>query len=206
MHSNPEFTHHYRKDQTKEQNDMEDRIVQSTYKILAEHIDLQKEIDSAHARSKMLCWCIVAVTVIIILLATWWSVAHAETINMDAIAQIESSNNPMAYNNRTQATGVYQITPVCLADFRQNCKWKLNKYQFSTFTMENMFNPYMNWCVSKWYLTERIPEMLVVYHKPVTIKNIIWAYNAGIGNVVKGIMPEETKQYLKKYAKLTGGR
>src|SRR3990167_5616003 len=38
------------------------------------------------------------------------STAYGQEINLDVISQIESSNNPDAYNSRTGATGLFQIT------------------------------------------------------------------------------------------------
>ena len=32
-----------------------------------------------------------------------------------------------------------------------------------------------------------------------TIDNRLWAYNAGIGRVIKGIKPDETREYIKRY-------
>jgi len=127
----------------------------------------------------------------------------SDMIDLSIIAKIESSNNPLAYNQRTQATGLYQITPVCLADFRQNCKWGFADYQLANFTMENMFDSYLNFLVAKWYLNERIPQMLKYYNLPDTLENRLTAYNAGIGRVVKGIMPRETKNYILKYKQLS---
>jgi hypothetical protein len=31
----------------------------------------------------------------------------------------------------------------------------------------------------------------------------IWAYNSGVRNVIKGIMPKETRDYIRKYHRLT---
>ena len=44
--------------------------------------------------------------------------------------------------------------------------------------------------------------MLKHYKKEVNIDNILWAYNAGIGKVIKEIKPEETKNYIIKYYNL----
>ena len=197
MHSNPEFTHHYRKELTPSQRAIEDNIVEEAKKRLHGFID--EEVRAANSRARMLIFVIIAVTIIIILLAAWWSVAHAGTINMEAIAQIESSGNTFAYNYRTEARGLYQITPICLKDYKQAHKiWYIDP--------QMLFKPDFNTEVALWYFNVRIPKYLKYYKKPVTTENIIWAYNAGIGNVVKGIMPVETKNYIEKYARLTKGR
>jgi uncharacterized protein (TIGR02594 family) len=96
MNPNQEFTHHYLKDKTPEQKAAEARIVQSTYKVLADELDKQKEINAAHARSKMLCWCIVAVTVIIIVLGVWFSKAHADVVS---VARQEIGRGELIFDN-----------------------------------------------------------------------------------------------------------
>jgi soluble lytic murein transglycosylase-like protein len=71
--------------------------------------------------------------------------------------------------------------------------------------MSDLYDVKLNKKVAVWYLTRRIPQMLRAKGKPVTVENILIAYNAGIGRVVKGIKPSETRQYLKKYQKLAKG-
>ena len=195
MHSNPEFTHHYRKELTKSQRAIEDNIVEEAKKVLYPAID--EEVRAAKGRVRALITGLIAVTVAIILLV-WWSVGRTEQIDMDAIALIESHATSFAYNPKSEATGMFQITPICLEEW--------NKFHYDDqYGMDALFDKFINYKIAYWYLEVRIPQMLKYYHKPVTIENILWAYNAGIGNVVKGRMPNETKEYLKKYARLTGG-
>lgn len=195
MNPNPEFTHHYHKDLTPEQRAAEERIVQSTYKILAKEIDKNEEARAANSRARMLVSGIIAATIIIIALAVWFSVAHAETIDMDAIAQIESSGNPLAYNHQDGAIGLYQITPVVLKEY--------NAYHAQKFTRNNLYSAHINFAIASWYMRVRIPQMLVAYNLPLTTTNKIIAWNAGISNARKGRIPPITKQYLAKYAQLT---
>jgi hypothetical protein len=122
-------------------------------------------------------------------------VARADRINMESIAWIESNNTAYAYNSKTQATGVFQITPICLEE------WNIF-HPSDQYGMDALFDRFTNMKIAMWYLEMRIPQMLKYYDKPITIDNILWAYNAGIGNVVKGRMPKETKNYIKKYHKL----
>jgi len=122
--------------------------------------------------------------------------AHAVEIDLDVIAQIESSGNPLAYNSYSKAKGLYQITPICLADYNA---W----YSTAKIDSNALFSPKEARLVAGWYLGIRIPQMLKIKAKKATIRNILWAYNAGIGNVVKGVMPKETKNYIKKYELLT---
>ena len=44
---------------------------------------------------------------------------NSKPVNYDAIAQIESSGNPKAFNKKSKARGLLQITPIALADWNQ---------------------------------------------------------------------------------------
>jgi hypothetical protein len=123
----------------------------------------------------------------------------AVEIDLNIIAQIESSNNPMAYNSRTQAVGLYQITPICLADFNE---YSCSGSCIPGWDMDLMYQKWYAEYVARWYFEKRIPQLLKHYHKPVTLENIITAYNAGIKAVVKGYCPRETRNYIAKYKRL----
>jgi hypothetical protein len=197
MYSDPESCRTYSRGATNEQRAAEDRIVKSTYKVLADEIDKQKEIEAANGRSWLACFCVILATIIIIVLGVWISKAHAETINMDAIAQIESSGNPQAYNPKDGAIGKYQITKIVLTEY--------NNFHAQKFSRKDLYNEHINFEIASWFMRVRIPQMLVYYRLPLTTENKIIAWNAGIRNAIKGRVPTVTKQYLKKYARLTGG-
>jgi soluble lytic murein transglycosylase-like protein len=113
-------------------------------------------------------------------------------IDMSIISKIESNNNPLAYNPRTKAIGLYQITFICLKDY--------NNYHSEKITEQELFNPDKNYQVAFWYLNIRIPQMLRYYKKEVSIEHILICYNAGIKYIIKNKdLPTETKNYLKKY-------
>ena len=146
--------------------------------------------------------------------------AHA-TVNMEAIKQIESAGNPKAHNKRTNARGLYQITPICLAHYREETGFY--------FTMDDMFDPKKNEIVAAWYFGWLERQGLD------DVEQII-AFNWGIGNLRKyqrdsekeprcwGKMesdgstsmacadpielPKETQDYLTKYQAITadGGK
>jgi len=118
----------------------------------------------------------------------------AELIDLEAIAKIESGGNPLAMS-KAGAVGLYQVMPCVLKEYNTRFGLRLSK--------NNLYNPEINSKIASWYLTDRIPQMLKYYKKEVSVKNILWAYNAGIGNVVKNRLPVETKNYLIKYDKLT---
>jgi len=113
-------------------------------------------------------------------------------IDFEKIMMIESSGNPKAYNKKSQARGLYQITPIVLREWNQyhpRMKFKDN----------DLFNKQVNTHIAKWYLTKRIPQMLKVYKLPLTIENILISYNAGISKTIKGKIPKETQEYINKY-------
>lgn len=114
----------------------------------------------------------------------------AVSIDLSRISMIESSNNPKAYNKHSGASGMYQITAICLADYNQFHKRKLN--------MQDMFDRDKCRTIAEWYLNKRIPQMLTHYKHTVSIKNILIAYNYGIKNI-NNPLPKETRDYIRKY-------
>lgn len=124
-------------------------------------------------------------------------------IDIDAIAKIESDNNPEAFNAKSGAIGLCQITRQCLEDF--------NKYSGEKLVHEEvLYVSAVNRFVANWYLNTRIPALLGSFGLPVTVDNILTVYNWGIGNFAKlcrkeryKSLPEETSAYLKKYKALT---
>ena len=130
------------------------------------------------------------------------SQAMTTKINLKAIETIESGGNAKAFNFRTKATGLYQITPICLADWNQH-------HPSLYYGMKDLWNPEINKAIADWYLNERIPQMLKHYGLPETEDNVLIAYNWGIGNLKHYLegertMPLETANYLKKYRRLNG--
>ena len=121
-------------------------------------------------------------------------VAHAEIapqIDLHAIAMIESSGNPKAVG-LSGDSGLFQITPVLLKEY--------NALTHSSVRQDALFNPGVSRKIADWYLHKRIPQRLRHFKKPVTVRNIIIAWNAGIKCVKKGgRIPRITAQFLKKY-------
>ena len=115
----------------------------------------------------------------------------ADEIDMSIIAQIESSNNPDAYNEVSGATGMYQITIPALADFN-------NYHKKSKYTLSEMFVPKKGYSVASWYMNTRIPQLLKHYGYEDTIDNRLIAYNWGISNTSKPLC-KETRNYIRKY-------
>jgi len=137
-----------------------------------------------------------AVFVILILAFSTTVFSEEVAVNMTAIATIESSNNTEAYNERSQARGLYQITPICLADYNQYHKDKIH--------LNQLFIREYNLEVANWYMNKRIPQLLIHYGLTDTLNNRLIAYNAGISYLIKNkTIPTETSNYIKKYNRLT---
>lgn len=124
-------------------------------------------------------------------------------IDINAIIEIESSGDPKAFNKTSGARGLCQITPAALED------WNALQSHRGVFQLSQLFNGSINRLVGDWYLNFRIPWMLEQYGLELTVANILTAYNWGIGNLVKFLrhperhcLPNETKEYIKKYNSL----
>jgi hypothetical protein len=115
-----------------------------------------------------------------------------DLINLEKVKAIESSGDPYAYNNRTQATGLFQITPVALKDWNQ-------LHPKEQYGQQWLFDENVNTKIASWYLYKRIPQMLQSFGLPVTQDNILRAYHDGVGNVAKGYTSSAGKDYLRKY-------
>ena len=118
-----------------------------------------------------------------------------ESLNLKIVAQIESSNNPKAYNRKSKATGLYQITPICLKHY--------NQVHGTSYVREDLYDPELNTRIAIWYFTWLWQRGLP------NLDMILASYNWGLSNVrayLKGEkeMPKETINYIKKYHKLKG--
>ena len=121
------------------------------------------------------------------------SPVFAAEVSLAAIAQIESSNRPYVIGDGGRAFGRYQITAPVI---REHGRYTVAEVKASPSKQEE---------VARWYFTKRIPQMLRAFGKPVTTRNILIAYNAGIAYVAKSKpLPKVTRRYLEKYAALTG--
>lgn len=114
-------------------------------------------------------------------------------IDMHALAVVESSNNPAAYNKKSKASGLYQITPICLKDYNRT------HTKGARFVMKDMFVPEKAEVVARWYLAERLTNMIGWMGLPVTTQRILWAWNAGIRRMAEGVMPSETREFINRY-------
>lgn len=117
-------------------------------------------------------------------------------VNPLIIEIIESGGNSKAVSFKS-AVGIMQITQPCLDDYNKAFKTK--------YSLNDMFNIYLNKKVSIWYLKKRIPELLKKSKIKISLINVLICYNAGIQNCIiynkTGKLPQETKDYLIKYLK-----
>ena len=148
---------------------------------------------------------IAVVVALLFVLALW---AFAEEVDMSIIAQIESSSNPMAisYKGAKYGRGLCMISEICLKEYNELVGVpklvvinKCRVVRAQPITKSELFISGTNLKIAQWYMNKRIPQMLRYYGVEDTVKNRLWAYNAGIGRVVNGIMPKETKRYIEKY-------
>lgn len=120
------------------------------------------------------------------------------------IIQMESSGDSYAYNSKSQARGLCQITPICLYEYN-------SRHQGSRIILEEeLFDSVTNLTVAKWYLKYIWSHYLPYYKLPQTIIYLLASFNWGIGNVVKwhkqdakwNKLPKETRNYIIKYHRL----
>lgn len=114
-------------------------------------------------------------------------------IDLGVIAKIESSGNPLAIGDNGKALGMYQLHKAVVIDY--------NKATGSNYKHKDMLNASIAYKVANWYFGD-ISRMLRHYGKPVTVENILTAYNMGIGNAVKG---RKAVKYIAKYNRITKG-
>lgn len=127
------------------------------------------------------------------------SMQQNPSIDMNHLKMMESSGDPMSFNKHSKARGLYQITPIVLDEWN-------NFNKKARYSREDLFNPDVNTKIADWYMHKRIPQMLTHFKKPLTVDNMLISYNAGINYVVDGSnLPDETKEYLKRYHSRTGG-
>lgn len=130
-------------------------------------------------------------------------------IDLEVIAQIESSNNPAAFNEKSGARGLCQITPICLKDYNEAHP------KLPPLILQDLFSRAVSLEIAGWYLDKRIPGLLGFLGVPATTMTILFSYNWGPGHVsawyktadnqeLKTLtrVPRETVNYYKKYCQI----
>ena len=115
-------------------------------------------------------------------------------IDLAIISQLESSNNPKAFNWKSKATGLFQLTPVALQDYNV-----CNPRNKPAYTMNDMWDGRKNRIVAVWFFEQRIPQLLKHYGYEPTTDRILFTWHAGIGNVIKNNMGPATHEFIQSY-------
>lgn len=131
---------------------------------------------------KILCICYIIIVPITVFCAD---------IDYPLLAYIESSGNKLAYNKRSGAIGLFQITRSVRLDWNRYNKKKYYKY--------DLYDPYINYIIAKWYIEERIPYMLQKTGKHISFSNILTSYYAGHMNTDKKYSDNRIRKYFRKY-------
>jgi soluble lytic murein transglycosylase-like protein len=115
---------------------------------------------------------------------------------LEAIIMTESSGDPNAYNPKSGARGLTQITPIAWKDLVNHFPSKYRDLDYKT----DIFRPDVSRRAGADYLAI-IKKYLKNSDMPITTDNILSAYNWGIGNLKKyglGNAPKETLKYIQK--------
>lgn len=119
---------------------------------------------------------------------------YAQEVDINRIIAIESNGNPEAisYKGAEKGLGLAQISDICRKDYNAMTGEKV--------LSSDLLDAKINIKIAHWYIEKRIPQLLKYYNKPITTRNILISYNAGISCVVNDRkLPEETENYIKKY-------
>ncbi len=117
--------------------------------------------------------------------------AFAQEIDLNALAQVESSNNPKAVSflGVKYGRGWLQVSEVALADYNASHSHKI--------APESLFDKETNIRVASWYIT-RLKRYLRHYGVEVNLENLLSAYNLGAKSVANG---KRADRYIEKYYK-----
>ena len=117
-------------------------------------------------------------------------------INLGIIEQIESSGRARAVGDGGLALGLHQLHAGVIKDY--------NRAHKTSYAHKDALNPQISHKIASWYMNQEIPRLLRHFKLPVTPRNILRAYNAGILSVKQGRTPRVTQAYLDKYVRLGG--
>lgn len=115
-------------------------------------------------------------------------------IRLELISQIESSNNPNAYNAKGDARGLFQITPVCLLHY--------NNVHRTRFDKRDLFKAEVNKKIAQWYIGWLAKQLG-------DDERVLVGFNAGIKKARKWdgnirTLNRETMNYVLSYKRLSG--
>ncbi len=120
---------------------------------------------------------------------------------LEALIQVESSNNPRAYNHHTKARGLTQITPITWRELRKQYSSKYANLNF----WEDMPKAQVAREAGTDYLY-LLQKILKAKGIPVTLDNLLAAYVWGPNNLAKNGLhnaPRVVKNYVAKVKRLS---
>lgn len=142
----------------------------------------------------------------------WNVTAHAQDVDMAKISMIESSNEPLAFNNGH--VGLCQISQGVVSSYNDDMNLVPSTPRYVTdygtylkFNLEDMYSERINLFIGKYYMNWKIPRYLKYYGIPDTVTSRIIAWNWGIGHLRHWFkngsqwrkLPLETRNYIRKY-------
>lgn len=141
---------------------------------------------------------LVIISLIILLSALLFIVSTAnasQDINLDIIAQIESSNCKYTVGDNGRALGCYQLHAPVILDY--------NRAHGTKYLHSIAHDKKIASTIANWYLNTEIPRLLRHYHIKDTTNARLVAYNAGINAAIHNRTPKTTLAYIAKYNRLT---
>jgi len=120
-------------------------------------------------------------------------------IDVDAIAELESGSNALAYNPLEQAYGMHQIRAAALCDYNT-----AGPGRSRPLVLTDMYDEFLSEHVADWYINRAIPAYLKHFKIPDTIDSRLIAYNMGVGALAaRRRIPARTVAYIRMYKELT---
>lgn len=121
----------------------------------------------------------------------------AESVNLAAIAKIESNNNPNAkgdwYKGKPRALGLYQLHSEPIIDY--------NLAHGTNYSHKDALDPLISRKIAVWTLENDIPRRLRQKHLKTSLNSRLQAWNRGVTRMVKKPkVPRKTRRYLRRYS------
>lgn len=116
---------------------------------------------------------------------------------LHAVAERESGWRPWVIGGVGEV-GLFQITSGVLDDF--------NRAHQTVNTGQDLLDPYINTVIGAWYLYEELPRIIRYGGMPVTVGNVLMAYNGGPGNLIRGTVSSAARAYADQVAQAAGYR
>ena len=131
----------------------------------------------------------------LLLMVVFCRVSHAEDINLDIIADIESGGNPLAVNGGH--VGEYQISQGVITTYNEETKYASTYFPI---TLEDMYIPLYAHDMAEWFINRKIPSWLNYYGIPDTTTNRIiatfWTQEFPVNMDIRNIPEHKLKEFV----------